>query len=155
MSEIDLTTATPEQIARVEPAAFVQTVKQMSDKDVATLMAGPNREPVVAAIFEGMPGLFRADRAGAAAATTHWSITDRPDGGSDEWTVQFADGTCTALRGHDGDATLSLSMGPVDFTKVITKTGNPVMMFMTGKIKAKGDLSLAANIATFFDVPKA
>jgi len=26
---------------------------------------------------------------------------------------------------------------------------------MTGKIKAKGDLGLAANIANFFDIPKA
>jgi len=45
-------------------------------------------------------------------------------------------------------------MTPVDFAKVITKSGNPVMMFMTGKIKAKGDLGLAANIANFFDIPK-
>ena len=29
------------------------------------------------------------------------------------------------------------------------------MMFMTGKLKAKGDLGLAANIANFFDIPKA
>ena len=57
--------------------------------------------------------------------------------------------------GHDGDATLSLAMGPVELIKVITKSGNPVMMFMTGKIKAKGDLGLAANIADFFDVPRA
>ena len=65
------------------------------------------------------------------------------------------DGTCTTLPGHDGDSTLTLTMTPVDFTKVITKSGNPVMMFMTGKIKAKGDLGLAANIANFFDIPKA
>jgi hypothetical protein len=29
------------------------------------------------------------------------------------------------------------------------------MMFMTGRIKAKGDLGLAANLASFFDVPRA
>ena len=32
---------------------------------------------------------------------------------------------------------------------------NPMMMFMTGKIKAKGDLGLAANIANYFNLPKA
>jgi putative sterol carrier protein len=102
-----------------------------------------------------MPQLFRADRAGSTTATTHWSITGRTDGGADEWTVAFGDGTCTVSPGHVGDATLSLTMGPLDFTKVITKSGNPVMMFMTGKIEAKGDLGLAANIANFFDLPKA
>jgi hypothetical protein len=154
MPELDLSTATPEQIAAVEPAEFVQIVKKMSDKDVTAVMESGNREPIISAIFERMPGLFRPDRAGATTATTHWSITGRPDGGTDEWTVRFADGTCSTRRGHDGDATLSLAMSPVDFTKVITKSGNPVMMFMTGKIKARGDLGLAANIASFFDIPK-
>jgi putative sterol carrier protein len=155
MPDIDFTTATPDELAAVEPADFIRIVKGMSDKDVSKVMESGNREPIIAAIFSRMPELFRADRAGSTTATTHWSITGRPDGGADEWTVRFADGTCTTLPGHDGDSTLALTMSPVDFTKVITKSGNPVMMFMTGKIKAKGDLGLAANIANFFDVPKA
>ena len=155
MPEIDFTTATAEQLAAVEPAEFIAIVKGMSDKDVDEVMQSANREAIVGAIFQRMPELFRADRAGSASATTHWSITGRPDGGADEWTVRFADGTCTSVPGHEGAATLSLALSPVDFTKVITRSGNPVMMFMTGKIKAKGDLGLAANIASFFDLPKA
>ncbi len=154
MPDIDFATASPEQLAAVEPAEFIQIVKKMSDKDVTALMATGNREAILHAIFSRMPELFRADRAGSTTATTHWSITGRPDGAADEWTVRFADGTCSALPGHEGEATLTLTMSPVDFTKVITKSGNPVMMFMTGKIKAKGDLGLAANIANFFDIPK-
>jgi putative sterol carrier protein len=38
---------------------------------------------------------------------------------------------------------------------VVSGNGNPVMLFMTGKLKAKGDLGLAANIANLFDIPKA
>jgi len=155
MSEIDFTSATPEQLAAVEPGEFIQVVRAMSDKQVKALMDSGNREAIVGAIFQRMPDLFRPDRAGSTTATTHWSITGRPGGGDDEWTVAFADGHCTVVPGHVGDATLALSMGPVDFTKVITKSGNPVMMFMTGKIKAKGDLGLAANISNFFDVPRA
>jgi hypothetical protein len=29
-----------------------------------------------------------------------------------------------------------------------------MMMFMTGKLKAKGDLGLAANLQNLFDLPK-
>jgi hypothetical protein len=155
MPDIDFTTATPEQLAAVEPAEFIQTVKAMSEKDVKAVMDSGNREAIIGAIFRRMPELFRPDRAGSTKATTHWSITGRADGGADEWTVTFGDGPCTVAPGHEGAATLSLMMGPVDFTKVITKSGNPVMMFMTGKIKAKGDLGLAANIGNFFDLPKA
>ena len=50
---------------------------------------------------------------------------------------------------------LALNLGAVDFLKVVSGNGNPVMMFMTGKLKAKGDLGLAANIANLFDIPKA
>ncbi|EWT03632.1 acyl-CoA synthase [Intrasporangium oryzae NRRL B-24470] len=155
MTQLDLMSATPETLAATEPAEFLAALKALSDKDITALMASGAREAVVSAIFTRMPELFRPERAGSTTATTHWDITGRPDGGSDQWTVRIADGACTVHRGHDGDSTLTLTMGPVDFAKVITKTGNPVMMFLTGKIKAQGDLGLAANVGSFFDVAKA
>jgi len=155
MSEIDLRTATAEELAAVQPGEFIHIVKAMSDSDLKELMRSGNRGPVVESIFRRMPDLFRADRAGTTSATTHWNVTGRPDGGTDEWTVRFADGTCTSAPGHQGEPSLSLTMSPVDLIKVITKSGNPVMMFMTGKIKAKGDLGLAASFSNFFDIPKA
>jgi hypothetical protein len=154
MTEIDFATATPEQLAGVEPAEFIRAIKGMSDQDLAALMASPNRAAILASVFERMPQIFRADRAGSMRATTHWSVTGGPDGGADDWTVRVADGTCTTTRGHDGDATLALTMGAAEFLKLISKSGNPVMMFMTGKMKARGDLGLAANLANVFDVPK-
>ena len=50
---------------------------------------------------------------------------------------------------------LIIFINAVDFTKVVTRRGNPTMMFMTGRIKAKGDLGLATKITGFFEVPKA
>ena len=49
---------------------------------------------------------------------------------------------------------LSLQLGPAEFLKLITGTGNPAMMFMMGKVKAKGDLGLATALATWFETPK-
>lgn len=154
MSGVDFSTASPDQIAAVEPAEFVRIVRRMSDKQVDRVMASPNRGLIIEAIFRRMPGLFRPDRARGVTATTHWSITGRPEGGTDDWTVRLADGTCTCTPGHDGEPTVSLTMAPVDFTKVVTRRGNPTMMFMTGRIKATGDLALARRIAGFFEIPK-
>ena len=72
----------------------------------------------------------------------------------DEWTVRFADGTCTTMPGHEGRASVSLTMSPVDFAKVVAKGGNPVNMFLTGRITATGDLGLATSITSFFDLPR-
>ena len=154
MSTIDLSTASSEQLSDVSAAELISGLKGMSDGELDALFSSDNRSAVVAAVFESMPELFRADKAGSTSATTHWSINERADGGSDDWTIRIADGHCTSVLGHDGDATLALALGPGPFVKLITKSGNPVMMFMTGKVKAKGDLSMAANFSSLFDIPK-
>ncbi len=100
-----------------------------------------------------MPQIFRPERAAGATATTHWSITGLPGGGSDDWTVRVADGRCTVGRGHEGEATVGLTLGPVEFVRLISRTGNPMMMFVTGRLKATGDVTLAAKLGSWFDVP--
>lgn len=142
-----------EDLAALPPAEFVAVLKGASDKDLKEVMGGPTRVTVVDSIFEHMPAMFRADKAGGLAATTHWTITG--DGADDLWTVAIADGKASSVRGHEGDPSVSLAMGPVEFIKLVTKTGNPVMMVMMGKIKIKGDMALAANVGNLFDVPKA
>lgn len=154
MTTIDLTTASADEFAALAPGELIGTLKDLSDKDLDGVMASANRSAVIGAVFQQMPELFNAERGGSVSATTHWTITERADGGADEWTVRIADGACVVEPGHQGESTLSLAMPPGAFVKVITKSGNPVMMFMTGKIKAKGDLSLAANFANLFDVPQ-
>ncbi|MDN5767461.1 MAG: SCP2 sterol-binding domain-containing protein [Humibacillus sp.] len=155
MSDIDLTTATPEQLDELGQVRFMQAVRAMPDAALAALMRGPNRSIILAQIFPRMPRLFRPDKAGGVTATTHWSITDGPGGSVDDWTVRVSDGTCTVKPGLAGDAAVSLAMSGVTFFKLITKSGNPVMMYMTGKLRISGDVGLAAGIGSWFDSPGA
>ncbi|HEX2355523.1 MAG TPA: SCP2 sterol-binding domain-containing protein [Micromonosporaceae bacterium] len=150
MPEFDLS-----DFSSVEPRQFAQLVKSTPDRTLAEVMQSDQRSKILDEVFARMPSLFRADRAGATNAVIHWNITDRPDGGTDTYELVVADGTCTLSESADRDPKLSLTLGPVDFLKVVSGSGNPVMMFMTGKLKAKGDLGLAANIANLFDIPKA
>ena len=89
---IDLRTATPEELAAIEPGDFVEGVKGLSGRELDALMAGPARGPIIGSVFTRMPQIFRPERAAGATATTHWSITGLPGGGSDDWTVRVADG---------------------------------------------------------------
>jgi len=150
MSDFD-----PTQFTSVGPKEFAQLVKSTPDAKIAEIMSSDARGKVLDQVFERMPTLFRADRAGSTNAVIHWTITGRPDGGSDTYEVVVEDGACTVNNTAERDPRLSLTMGPVDFLKIVSGSGNPVMMFMTGKLKAKGDLGLAANIANLFDIPKA
>ena len=139
----------------LDPAQFSELVKKASDAQLNEVMSSEVRTKVLDEIFRRMPTLFRPDRAGNTNAVIHWIITGRPDGGSDTYEIVIADGACTLSEKPESEPKLALTMGPADFLKVVSGNGNPVMMFMTGKLKAKGDLGLAANIANLFNIPKA
>ncbi|MEH0982292.1 SCP2 sterol-binding domain-containing protein [Micromonospora sp. CPCC 205556] len=145
----------PANFANVGPKEFAQLVKSTPDDKIAEVMSGDLRGKILSEVFGRMPQLFRADRAGSTNAVIHWNITGRPDGGTDTYEVIVENGTCTVNESATRDPKLSLTMGPVEFLKIVSGGANPVMMFMTGKLKAKGDLGLAANIANLFDIPKA
>ena len=141
--------------ASLDPKEFAQLVKGTSDAEITSALTGPDRGRILDAIFAKFPQFFRADRAGNTNTVIHWTITGGPDGGSDTYEVNIADGACTVPPAPEHDPKLAITVAPLDFVKLVSGNGNPVMMFMTGKLKAKGDLGLAANIANLFDIPKA
>lgn len=145
----------PSSFSNVEPQEFAQLVKNAPPEQIMAVMQGESRGKVLDEIFARFPRLFRADRAGSTNAVLHWNIGDRPDGGVDTYEVVIENGTCTVSEQPTRDPRLAITLGAVDFIKVVSGNANPVMMFMTGKLKAKGDLGLAANIQNLFDLPKA
>jgi putative sterol carrier protein len=150
MTDFDLS-----NFGSVDPKQFAQPVKNAPADQLKAVMQSEQRGKVLDEIFGRMPGLFRADRAGSTNAVIHWNVGDRPDGGVDTYELVIANGACTLSPEPANEPKLSLTVGAVDFLKVVSGNGNPVMLFMTGKLKAKGDLGLAANIANLFDIPKA
>lgn len=140
--------------SNIEPAQFAKMVKSVSDAQINEVLSGANRSKILDAIFGHMPGTFRPERAGSTNAVIHWNITGG-ENGPDIYELVIADGTCTLSPTPAAQPKVALTMSPVDFVKIVSGNGNPVMMFMTGKLKAKGDLGLASNIANLFSIPKA
>ena len=143
-----------EDFADLDPKQFAQLVKSTPDSDLNAVMKSDKRGQILDVIFARMPGLFRPEKAGSTSAVIHWNITERPDGGTDLYELVIADGTCTLSPTPQHEPKLAITVAPLDFFKIASGAGNPMMMFMTGKLKAKGDLALAANIANLFDIPK-
>jgi putative sterol carrier protein len=150
-----MTEFSPESLAAINPAEFAQLVKATPDSTIAEVMASDSRGKILDGVFDRMPTLFRADRAGATQAVIHWNITGGPGGSTDTYETVIEDGACTVTNQPAREPKLAMTLDPVTFFKVISGSGNPLMMFMTGKIKAKGDLGLAAQVAKLFDLPKA
>src|ERR1700755_805372 len=110
----------PTPFAAVGPKEFAQLVKSTPDAKIAEIMQSDARGKVLDQVFERMPTLFRADRAGSPTAVIHWTVTGRPDGGSDTYEVVIEDGACTVNNTAERDPRLSLTMGPVDFLKIVS-----------------------------------
>jgi putative sterol carrier protein len=149
-----MTDFNPEALTSIGPKEFTQLVKSTPDSKLAEVMAGDSRTKILDEVFNRMPSLFRADKAGNTTAVIHWILTGGAGGASDTYETVIENGACTVTNQPVRDPKLAMTMDPVTFLKVVSGDGNPMMMFMTGKIKAKGDLGLAANVAKLFDIPK-
>jgi SCP-2 sterol transfer family len=138
----------------MDPKEFAELVKKTPTDELKQIMQSERRTAVLDGVFARMLGAFRPERAGSLDTVIHWIIGDRPDGGADTYELVIANGTCELSPKPEHEPKLVLTIGAVDFLKVVTGNGNAVMLFMSGKLKAKGDLGMAANIPNYFDISK-
>jgi putative sterol carrier protein len=138
----------------IDADQYAALVGSASDDDLERGLA-ENRELVLGEVFKRMPERFRADKAGDLDAVLEWRIRGAAGGGHDRWQLAIRNGACTVVEGGDEDPTVTLTIGPVDFLKLITGNASGPMMFTFGKLKVRGDLLLAARVQSFFEVPRA
>jgi predicted lipid carrier protein YhbT len=140
--------------ATLGPQELAALVKRSSAEELLSLMRSERRQAVLDKIFLDMPAVFRPDRASRDKEIVHWRIADRPDGGEDVYELVIADGTCRVSPSPRQAPRLALTIGAVDFLRVVTGNANPTTLFLRGRMKAKGDLGLAMRFPKMFDVPK-
>ncbi len=141
--------------ADITPTEFARLVKTTPAAEMEQLLNGGQRKAVLDGIFARMPESFRQARATGLDATIQWTILGGANG-SDTYEIRIVDGACTTSSTTSTDhPTLGITVAPIDFVKVVSGNANPVLMFMSGKLKAKGDMKLAVNIPNLFEVPKA
>jgi len=142
--------ADPATMDRLE---YARLVKRSTADELRQLLAGERRSSVLDGIVFAMPDVFRADVAGRLRAVVHWVVGGRADGGSDVYELVIADGVCTVSPRPQGTPQLTLTVDAVDFLRMTTGNTHPVVLVMSGRLKAKGDLALTAKFPTLFATP--
>lgn len=90
-------------------------------------------------IFNTMPGRFQADK---APDTKMGILFDLSGDGGGQWYVDIADGQLTVNPGAPAAVPqATIKMSAEDFQAMSSGSLNPMMAFMTGKIKVDGDLN--------------
>lgn len=133
---------------------FARLVKAASDRELLTLMRSPRREPILRDILDDLPAVFRPGRAGDLDAVVHWRVTGRTDGGTDTLELRIADGSLTVSMQPTRTPRLTLTLGPVDFLKMVTGNANPRLLVLRGRMKVRGDLGLSTRFPSYFGTPR-
>jgi putative sterol carrier protein len=98
-------------------------------------------------IFAGMPGVFNRDAAAGLNVVIQYNI-EGAEGG--DWYVVIKDQTCTVSEGVHSSPTLTMKMADKDWIAMCKGELNGMTAFMTGKLKATGDLMLAQRLPMLF-----
>lgn len=100
-------------------------------------------------VFDLMPSRFLPDKAGNMQAVIQFNLTGE---GGGQYYVTIADGVCTTAEGVAPNPTMTFSASAADYLGILNGQINPMQAFMQGKIKVKGDPSLALKMQTMFAV---
>jgi putative sterol carrier protein len=99
--------------------------------------------------FTNMGGRFRPDKASGTNATIQYDISGE---GGGTWNAVIKDGTCTVTPGAASNPNLTLSIGAQDWLDMISGKQSGQMLFMSGKLKVKGDMGLAMKLGSMFSM---
>src|SRR5687768_17516868 len=98
---------------------------------------GGREMPTVKETFDAMSGRFKADKAAGTNATIQYDISG--DGGG-TWNAVIKDGTCTVSPGAATNPNLTLQIGAQEWLDMLSGKQSGQMLFMSGKLKVKGDM---------------
>ena len=98
-------------------------------------------------IFTRMPDVFNADAAQGLDAVFQFEITGERGG---NWNVAVKDGACEVSEGVNETPTVTLNMSAETWVGMINKEVNGMQAFMSGQLKATGDIMLAQRIEQLF-----
>jgi putative sterol carrier protein len=99
--------------------------------------------------FEAMPGRFRPDKAAGTSAVIQYDISGE---GGGTWNAVIKDGACVVNEGQAANPNLTLSISAQDWLDMLGGKQSGQMLFMSGKLKVKGDMGLAMKLGSMFSM---
>jgi putative sterol carrier protein len=103
--------------------------------------------PTVQETFAAMPGRFRPDKASGTSATIQYDVSGE---GGGTWHAIIKDGACTVNQGAATTPNLTLQISAQDWLDMLSGKQSGQMLFMSGKLKVKGDMGLAMKLGSMF-----
>lgn len=144
-------------VAGADASDLAAMVGQVSDEQLAEGMSNPEgRKLILDEIFRRMADHVEPSKIQNLDAVIHFEISDAPGGGSDVYEAVISNSHVTVNEEPTTeDPRVKISAAPLPFLKLVTGHESGPAMFMTGKLKIKGDLMFASQMTSFFRIPSA
>ncbi|CRK60593.1 Sterol-binding [Alloactinosynnema sp. L-07] len=145
------------EFAGMSTQVFIRFLGRCSRDHLEALMEQPRlRQVVFEEVFSRMTTHLDRDRAANLQAVIHWRFTGGAgDGGFDRFETVIDNGTCESADHPTADARVTVTIAPADFLRAVAGTVSLPMLFLSAKVKVKGDIAFAATLISYFDLPKA
>ncbi|WP_326567263.1 SCP2 sterol-binding domain-containing protein [Amycolatopsis rhabdoformis] len=145
------------ELSSLTTQSLVDVVNRASRDQLKALADHPDLRAVfLDEIFRRMSEHFRPDRARHVDFVVSWRFSGATtEDGYDRFQTVIESGACVSSTdlSRTPDTTLTLSVD--DFIRMATGTAAPAAMFVTGRVKVKGEYAPAVRFSSYFDIPKA
>ncbi|WP_372742669.1 SCP2 sterol-binding domain-containing protein [Neptunomonas sp.] len=98
-------------------------------------------------IFEEMKNRFNSAAAAGLDVVFQYQIDD-----GEPYHVTVSEGSCVVAQGEHAEPSVTLSMDSETLQEVISGETDGMQAFMTGRIRADGDIMLATRLTALFPV---
>lgn len=106
-------------------------------------------------IFRRMSDHFVPERARNIDLVVSWRFTPGDgDDGFDRFQTVIEDGICVSGEDLDRAPDTTITLAAEDFIRMATGTVAVATMFVTGKVKVKGEYAPAVRFSSYFDLPQ-
>ncbi|PWW61855.1 alkyl sulfatase-like protein [Actinokineospora spheciospongiae] len=150
------TAGTGIELAGMSTETFAHFFARTSTDQLEALMAHPRlRHVVFDEVFRRMSAHLDLTKAADLRAVVHWRFTGGSgEGGYDRFETVIARGTCTTADIPTADPRVTITADPPDFLRAVTGGATLPKLFISGKVKVRGDIAFAATLTNYFDLPQ-
>ncbi|GAB3480609.1 SCP2 sterol-binding domain-containing protein [Amycolatopsis cihanbeyliensis] len=144
---VELSSLSTEVLADIVRSASKEQLKAITEHDEL-------RSVFLDEIFRRMSEHFVPERARNVSFVVGWRFTwGDGSAGFDRFQTLIEDGVCvsSADLGHEPDTTITVSAE--DFIRMATGGVAMATMFVTGRVRVKGEYAPAMRLSSYFDLP--
>jgi putative sterol carrier protein len=138
----------PEATRAEKRQALAHLIEGKSDEEILAAVQAGGLESLLGQLFAAMVDAFLPERAAGKEAVIQYDVK----AGENVYSYQMkvAAGICTMIQGTPARPRVTLTLAIPDLLRLVTNRVNGQQLFMSGKLKIQGDITITMVMQQWF-----